>query len=323
MAKLRRSRFLAAGASAVAAAAAGIAPAAAQQSTVIRVLGNPNDDATSLYWAQRSGMFQKAGLDVRIDPGAGVSGAQVAAAVIGGNYDVGKSSVTSIFEAHEKGIPFKILAPASIQDTAVPFVGTIALKDAPIRTGKDLENQIVGVSSLSSIGRPAVCAWVEASGGDWRSVKFVEIPLTQAPAAVQQRRVIASEVAQPLLATSLATGNFRNLPTYQAIAPRFFLTIWFTTDEWSAKNPQAARTFARVLAQSANYTNAHHAETAPIMAEASHTDPAVMLNMQRSINGSLLLAALIQPAIDASAKYGALKAPFPARDVIDPQAAIR
>lgn len=316
---LARSRFLA---FAAASAAAGIAQrASAQELTQVRVLGNPNDDSTSLYYALKTGMFKKAGLDVTID--MGTSGAAVAAAVAAGSYEIGKSSVTSIFQAHEKGLPFTLIAPASVQEASAPFAGMIALKESPIRTGKDLENQTVGLSSLSSIGRAAVCSWVEASGGDWKSVKFVEIPLTQAAAAVEQKRVYASETAQPLLATALANSAIRNLPVYQAIAPRFFLTVWFTTKEWSAKHPDAARAFARVMATSAAYVNAHHAETAPIMAEASGTDLAVIQNMQRVVNGTTLTPALLQPTINVAAKYGALKAPFLAQEMIDSNAAAR
>jgi ABC-type nitrate/sulfonate/bicarbonate transport system substrate-binding protein len=317
MDSLARSRFLAlAAATAVTGAAR---PARAQDLKAVRVLGNPNDDSTSLYYALKAGLFAKAGLDVHID--TSTSGAAVAAAVIGGSYDIGKSSVTSIFQAHEKGIPFTLIAPASIQEPATPFAGTLVLKDAPIRTGKDLENQIVGVSSLSSIGRPAVCSWVESTGGDWRAVKFVEIPLTQAAAAVEQKRVVASETAQPMLATALAAGNLRTLPTYTTIAPRFVLTTWFTTKAWSAAHPDIAHAFARVMADSAAYTNAHHAETAPIMAAAGNVDVAVINGMQRVINGSVLQPALIQPAINVSARYGPLTAAFPAQEIIDAHAA--
>jgi len=312
---LRRSTFLALG---TAALAVPRLDAQAQSLTTIRVMGNPNDDATSVFYAIKTGMFQKAGLDIHVE--SGTSGAAVAAAVAGGSFDIGKSSITSIFEAHEKGVPFALLAPAGIQETAAPFAATLALKDSPVKSGKDLENQVVGVSSLSSIGRAAVCRWVDRAGGNWHTVQFVEIPLTQAAAAVSQKRVVAAEIAQPLLAASLATGNFQNLPTYQALAPRFVFTCWFTTKDWSSKYPDLARSFARVVAQSAAFTNTHHADTAPVMAAASGVELPVLQNMQRVNDGTTLDPAQIQPLIDASAAYGMLKASFPARDIVDPNA---
>jgi NitT/TauT family transport system substrate-binding protein len=315
---ISRSRF-----AGLAAAALVLPPltARAQTPATIRVMGNPNDDATSVFYAIKAGLFTKAGLDIHIE--TGTSGAAVAAAVAGGSFDIGKSSITSIFEAHEKGIPFALLAPAGIQELAAPFAGTLALKDGPIHSAKDLENQVVGVSSLSSIGRAAVCRWVDKAGGNWRSVQFVEIPLTQAQAAVLQKRVVASEIAQPLLAAALATGNFQNLPTYQAIAPTFAFTCWFTTRDWSARHPDLARAFARVVAQSAAFTNAHHSDTAPIMAQASGVDIAVLQNMQRVNDGAAVDPLQVQPLIDAAAAYGMLKASFPAREIIDTNALAR
>jgi NitT/TauT family transport system substrate-binding protein len=316
---IRRSHFLAA--ACCTAAYASFARSARAAATPVRIMGNPNDDSTSLYYAMRSGMFDRAGLNVTID--VGTSGAAVAAAVLGGSYDVGKSSITSILEAHEKGIPFTLLAPASIQEPATPFAATLTLRDGPVATGKDLEGQIVGLSSLSSIGRAAVCSWVEKTGGNWRAVQFVEIPLTQAAAAVSQKRVVASEIAQPLLAAALTSGSFRTLPTYDTLAPRFALTVWFTTRAWSSKQSDAARAFATTIARSAVFTNSHHADTAPVMAQASGVDLAVIQAMPRVVNGTTLEPAQLQPIIDASTKYGILKASFPARDIIDPNAVVR
>ncbi len=287
----------------------------------IRVQGNLNDDSTAFYYAQKSGMFQKAGLDVTIE--RGTSGAGVAAAVLAGSYDVGKSSITSILEAHEKGIPLTLLAPAGIQDVTAPYGGMLVLKDASIKSGKDLENQTVGLSSLSSIGRAAVCSWAEKNRGNWRAIQFVEIPLTQAAGAVTQKRVIASETVQPSLAAALDTGAFQALPVYDTLAPRFALTVWFTTKDWSAKHPDQARAFARTIAQAATYTNSHQAETAPLIAQATGVELSVIQHMQRVSNGTVLAPKELQPVINASSKYGLLKAAFAASDVIDQNAVIR
>lgn len=318
MRSIKRSAFVSLAAAAVAGNARGVR---AQGLTPVRVLGNANDDATSLFYAIRAGLFQSAGLDVHIDPGT--SGAAVAAAVAGGSYDIGKSSANPIFEAHQNGIPFGVLAPAGIQSAAAPFAGMLLTKDSPIRTGADMNGQIVGLTSLSSISRVAISSWVDKNGGDWRAVKYVEISSSEAPGAVAQKRVVTAECGQPLLQSVLETGTFRLLPAYEAIAPRFLLTLWFTTKDWSAKHPDAARTFARVIARAATFVNAHHAETVAMMAEVSHVDAAVIAKMQRVVDGTVIEPGLLQPTIDASAKYGTLKATFPAQEIIDPNALTR
>ena len=314
---ISRSEFVA-----VTAAAVAVAGTPARAQTVpIRVQGNINDDSTAFYYAQKSGLFKKAGLDVTIEPGT--SGAAVAATVLGGSYDLGKSSITSILEAHEKGIPFTLLAPAGIQEIAAPYGGMLVLKETSIKSGRDVENQTVALSSLSSIGRAAVCSWVEKNGGNWRAVQFVELPMTQAAGAVAQKRVFAAETVQPFFAQALDTGTYQALPVYDTLGQRFALTVWFTTRDWSAKHPEQARAFTRTLAQAAAYTNAHEAETAPLMAQATNVDVAVFRQMRRVVNGTILAPAQLQPIISACTKYGSLKASFPAADVIDRNAVTR
>ena len=308
-----RSDFLSL--AAAAALTAGLASPAAADTFPVRVQGNLNDDSIAFYYSQKSGLFQKAGLDVTIE--RGTSGAGVAAAVLAGSYEVGKSSITSILEAHEKGIPFTLIAPAGIQDVSAPYGGMLALKETALKSGKDLENQTVGLSSLSSIGRAAVCSWVEKNGGNWKAVQFVEIPLTQAAGAVTQKRVIASETVQPFLAQALDSGTFQALPVYDTLAPRFALTVWFTTRDWSAQHPDQAKAFAKTIAQAAAYTNAHQAETAPLLAQATSVELGVIQHMQRVTNGAALVPGQLQPIINAATRYGLLKASFPATEVID------
>jgi NitT/TauT family transport system substrate-binding protein len=133
-----RARFLALTASSLAAAgyARPAAAAAISPPLTIRVSGTPLDDTTALYYAIKSGMFARAGLSVEMTLGA--NGAAVLAAVISGNFDIGKSSMISIFEGHEKGLPFTVIAPAGMQEPAVPNGSTIILKESLIASGKDL-----------------------------------------------------------------------------------------------------------------------------------------------------------------------------------------
>ena len=51
--------------------------------------------------------------------------------------------------------------------------------------------------------------------------------------------------------------------------------------------------------------------------------PEIIAKMVRVTAGTELVPAQIQPAIDASAKYGTLKKAFPAREIIDPNAPVR
>lgn len=304
-----------AGCIALAGELAAVEPAGAAGLKPLWVAVAPSDGVTSVLYAKRAGLFEKAGLDVTLEIQR--NGSAVAAAVLSNAYDIGNSSVTSIFLAHENGLPVTLVAPAGVFDTKSPYAGALVVKDSPLKLDKDANGQTVGVVSLAGIGHDAFCAWVEQHGGDPHSLQFAEIPFSVGPAALEQRRVVATEMTTPVLTSAMDSGNFRLIPIYTAIAPTFILSTWFTSQQYANQNPDTVRTFARVVADAASYVNDHHSETAPAVAEFTGIPLSQVLRMPRSTQGTRLEPALIQPAIDAAVKYGSLKAPFQARDIIN------
>jgi NitT/TauT family transport system substrate-binding protein len=315
---LRRSHFLQrTSAFAGTALAAAARPVRAADLKPVRVAVAPSDGVTSVLYAKRAGLFEKAGLDVTLEIQR--NGSAVAAAILSNTYDIGNSSVTSVFLAHEKNLPFTLVAPAGVYDAkSPPYGGAITLKNSPLKFDKDVNGEIFGTASLGGIGHDAFCGWVEQHGGDAHSLRFTEVPFSLAPQAIEQHRIVAAEIATPVLTTAMDTGDFRIVPIYNAIAPLFMVSAWFTSRQFSTANPDLVRAFARVVADSAAYVNAHHAETAAVVAEFTSVPMSQVQRMPRSVQGSRLDPALLQPAIDAAAKYGSLKASFPAQDLIDP-----
>jgi NitT/TauT family transport system substrate-binding protein len=162
----------------------------------------------------------------------------------------------------------------------------------------------------------ALMAWVEQHGGDPKTMKFVEVPFTAAVAAVESGRVAAAECSYPAIAVALERG-MHLIPAYDGLGSQYVLTAWVTTKDYSAKHPEAVRTFNRAYVESATYTNAHHAETAPMMAEFTGIQLATIQHMVRGTAGTAIVPGLLQTVIDASVKYGAIKHSFPAQELID------
>jgi NitT/TauT family transport system substrate-binding protein len=229
--------------------------------------------------------------------------------VLSGSLDFGKSSLPTLLEAHEKGLPVVLAWPSVLYDAHSPYVAFIVAKDGP-QNARDFNGQTVAVSSLGDLGTISFLAWMDQHGGDSKSVHFTEVPLSAAAAAVAEKRVAAA----------LASGGVRLLPTLTALAPLFLLAAWFTTADYAAAHPMVLRALARTWADSARYTNGHHAETVPLMAEFTGITAETIARNPRAELGIRLDAAQIQPLIDASAKYGAIKRAFAAREIIDPNA---
>ena len=280
----------------------------------VRIASIPNDDMTSVLYAWKSGMFAKAGLDVQVDKAT--SGAAVATALIGKTYDIGKSSITPIFDAYEKGLPFTIIACAAIYDAKEPYGGMVVLPDSPIRTGKDMNGKIMGINSLNDIGRVALDAWMTSTGGDTKTVKYIELPMSASPPALAQHRIDAGQMTNPPLAAALAAHQVRMIPTFSAVAPRFLFSVWFTTKEYAEKNPQVIKTFASVVARAARYVNTHHQQTVDLVAQWTGIAPETVATMPRVENGEALVPAQLQPVIDASVRDGVIKKSFAAADLL-------
>lgn len=290
----------------------------AQALQSVALLATPSDDMTPILYAQSSGLFRSFGLEVTVTTAA--SGAAAASAVSSGTYAFGKSSLLTLLVAHEKGLPYTLVAGDVIYDRRSPYVGFIVSAQAGLRTGKDFADKLIGVSSLGDMGALGLEAWVEAHGGDPARLRFVEIPLSAGMAAVDAGRVAAAEASEPILADALESGKLL-VPAYDVFAKTFLMAAWFTTRDYSQSHPDVVRAFARAFAAAATYTNAHHAQTAAMIAEFTHVPISVIQRMSRAIAGTALVPSQIQPVIDTAVKYGALERRFPARELIDPNAA--
>ena len=284
--------------------------------TVVRVAGVQTDDITPLVYAMRSGMFARAGLDVQSI--ATNSGAATSAAVASGSYEIGKSSLLSLMNAHLRGVPLIVVAAGVVHDTHNPFAKLVVAAGEPgFTTGKDFNGKTIAVSALNDLSTVSTDAWVEKHGGDIKTVKYVELPVSAMMTAVVEHRVDAAFILYPSLAEAMASGKVRAVSApYDAIAPFFVLSGWFTTSDYAQKHPDVIRTFVRVMYQAAAYANRHTSETAPMMSEVTKVPMSVYSTMPRVGAATSTNLRDWQPLIDAAAEYGAIPRSFPARDFI-------
>lgn len=304
-----------------AALAAALPARAIAQSTAapvtLRLGATPSDDMTPIVYGTKAGMFQKAGLDLQVTRMS--NGPSVMAGVLSGAFDIGKTSVGTVFDAHEKGLPFTIVAIAIVYQSKAPYAAYVVPRDSPIRTGKDFNNQLISTGAIGGIGQMALFAWVDQHGGDSKSVRFVEIPYTASVAAVEAGRVAAAEMSYPAMAVALEHG-LRTIPVFDALGAEYAFVVWVTTKDFSAKRPEAVRAFHRAYSEAATYTNGHHAETAPLMAEFTGIPLATIQGMVRGAAGPSIIPGQLQPVIEACVKFGTIKRSFPAQEIIDSNA---
>jgi NitT/TauT family transport system substrate-binding protein len=232
-------------------------PARAQSANVIRLGCTMADDDTALYYAYRTGLYKKAGIDVQWTTMG--SGGATTQAIIGGALDVGKSSLIPLFAARAKGIPVVLVAPGGIYNEKAPFAVLVQAADVNLRSAKDLEGKTIGVAGLGDTTQLVISMWMDDHGGDSKTLKYVEIPNSAQTAALEQHRIDAALLLNPQLEEALLAGKAKRLSLPMSeIAPVFMLGAWFAMADWATKNAALVKSFAEVTAQAAAYTNAHH-----------------------------------------------------------------
>jgi NitT/TauT family transport system substrate-binding protein len=309
---MHRRRFLAASSAIASALVFPRRPARADDTVRIGTL--TIDNTAEVFYAQELGMFAKAGLTVDIQ--IFQSGSASAAALAGGAIDLGIADSVAMAAAHARGVPLTYIAPATIYTKANPSYVLMVPANSPIKTAKDFNGKTLAVNGIKNILQIPTEAWLDNNGGDSKSVKFVELPFPAMGPAMIAGTIAGASVSEPFVTNFLDGGKIRAISVADKnVAPEFMFSGWTTTADWASKHPDAVRKLVAVFADAAKWGNANHAQSAQILVKASKMPAEVANKMVRAYYGERLDVALLQPVIDACAKYGTIPKPFPAAEV--------
>jgi NitT/TauT family transport system substrate-binding protein len=284
----------------------------AQQPDHLRLGTAPVEVGALVYYAADEGFFKKAGLDVELV--AAANGPAIAAAVASGTLDMGSGNALSIAQAHERGLNFVYVAPAGAYTSAVPTAACVVAKNSPVRTARDLNGKTIAVATLGSLGEIAFRAWLDQNGADMSTVKFVEMPYSSMDTAIVAGRVDAAAMEEPALDRLLASDGRLLSRCYDAIAKDFSEGGYFATADFVKSHFDLVKRFATVINQTARWANANQSTTAAILAKYSGISTADLVHRVHYYDK--LDPSELQPLITAAAKYGTLKAPFPASEIV-------
>ncbi len=293
-------------------AAARPCPAVAAD-TVVRLGIQPVESAGQAFFGLDLGYFQAAGMDVRLTTLA--NGAELVAAVIGGSLDVGQSAVGSVAQAHVKGLDVKLIAPAGMALASAATDLTLVAKDSPIKTAADLNDKVVAVNGIGNSLMYGTQAWIDKNGGDSKRVKWIELPFSSMADAIASHRVDAATLVEPYVSDAKSVARVLAAPL-DAIAARCPATTWFANGDWLARRPDIAAKVVDVFRRAALWGNVHASEAGAILLRYTKIKPETLAVITRSTFGTDLIAAEIQPLIDAGVRYGDIQRAVAANDLI-------
>jgi NitT/TauT family transport system substrate-binding protein len=274
-------------------------------------LAAPALDATALmFYANELGFFKNAGLDVELQ--ALANGEAVTTALTGGAIDIGCSQAVSVFIAFKRGLPIAIVASGGMQ---TPTAGVFFVpKDSTAQSGRDLDGKTIACVGIKGLAQFGTQAWLDKTGGNSSSVKFIELSGAQIAIALADNRIDGAFVPEPFVTASRRVARALANPM-EAIAPTFLSAPHVAMLPWARSHPDEVRKFQAAIHDAAVFANKNHDRTAEVLVRVAHADPSLVSASVRAVFGERLDPAQLQPLINATAKYGGIPA-FPATDII-------
>jgi NitT/TauT family transport system substrate-binding protein len=235
---------------------AGAASAADTPKTAVTVQAGfiPVTDVAALYLGDEVGIFKKHGIDLKVN--MGTTGAALVPAVMSGEYNFAFSSLVSLLQARDKGLPVKIIAAGS-SSTGTNGADVTMIHAGPnggIKSAKDLEGKTVSVNALNGLLQLLGSIAVKADGADPKKVRFIELGFADALAALQSGKIDAMVGAEPFGTAAIAAGYTAINSPYITMSQKSMLTsAYFTFEDQLAKNPELFRNIRAAINESLEY----------------------------------------------------------------------
>jgi NitT/TauT family transport system substrate-binding protein len=291
----------------------GACPLRAQTLTTVRVAAPPFDNTAPVYYALDLGYFKDAGLTIDFAPGLNNAAAALAA-LSSGSIDLSAASITSVAAAHLAGVNVKIIAASQQSSDQAPSEVLMVRKESALKSAVDFNGKTIAIIGLKSLMQVAAMSWSDKHGGDSKTLKFIELPVPQMCSQLEAGRIDAIITFEPFAtgcASARIVGNVDD-----GIAPRFLTVAFVGLDDWLTSHRDIAARFAAAISKASTWANSHPRESAAILVKYAHLDPAIVAGMKRANYAADATPALVQPVIDASARYGGISRAFPVSEIL-------
>ena len=206
------------------------------EKTSVRLKWISQAQFAGFYTAQSEKIYEKAGLDVQIDPaGPNISSIQ---SVVSGNDEFGIAGADQIISAIDNGVP--IVAVAVIyRETPESLVSKKSLN---IKEPKDLEGKTVGVI----YGNDEILYYLFLKENNVNKDAINEVPAITGISQVMTDKVDAKMAYEMNDAVLLKLeGEEVNLLKFREYGVHFYADTIFTTKEMVEKNPEKVEKFVK------------------------------------------------------------------------------
>ena len=187
-------------------------------------------------------------------------------------------------------------------------------KDSTAQSGRDLDGKTIACVGIKGLAQLGTQAWLDKTGGNSSSVKFLELSGAQIAVALADGRIDGAFVPEPFVSASRKVARAITNPM-MAIAPTFLSAPHVAMLPWAKAHQDEVRKFQTAIRNAAVWANKNHDRTAEILVRVAHANPEIVAASVRAEFGERLDPAQLQPLINVTAKYDGIPA-FPATDII-------
>jgi NitT/TauT family transport system substrate-binding protein len=284
--------------------------------TKVKVGVLPIANAAPLYIARDQGFFEAEGIE--IEPQVAQGGSELVTSLVAGDSQFAFLGYVPVIVGKAKGLPVKIIANADngAKTPDEEWQIIMSARDSDIREPQDLEGKTIALNALRGVGEVTVKAAMEAEGADPDSVKFIEIPFPEMPAALEKGRVDAIWAPEPFLTQVLGAGGHAVLPVYQSLGPLFPNGGYATTDKYIAENEKVVEGFARAIDKGLRYATDNPEAARKAITTFTKIPPDVVPKIRLPLWPAKIDREQLTDLIGYTQKYGVIEDTFPVDDMI-------
>jgi NitT/TauT family transport system substrate-binding protein len=295
----------------------GSAPAADENGVTTLTVGVlPIGNAAPLYLGMEKGFFREENLELK--PQLAQSGNELATTLVSGDSQVAFLGYVPVIVARAQGLPLKVVANADNgADTAEDeWQVILSRKGSDIREPADLEGKTVAVNALKGVAEVALKGALEKEGVDPDSIKLLEIPFPEMPAALDKGRVDAIWGVEPFLTQALAGGAQEVLAPNPTLGAAFPNGTYATTDKYLEENAEVMERFTRAMNRSSEYATEHPDEARAVIPTFTQIPEEVAQEMRLPLWPTEIDRAQLEDLIGYTQKYGVIDDTFPVDEMV-------
>jgi NitT/TauT family transport system substrate-binding protein len=276
----------------------------------------PIANAAPMYLGMQKGFFKEEGLELK--PAMAQSGNELVTALLSGDSQFAFLGYVPVIVARSKGLPIKVVANADTgaETREDEWQVIMSPKGSDVREPEDLAGQTVAVNALKGVAEVGLKAALEKEGVDPESVKLLEVPFPEMPAAMEAGRVDAMWAPEPFLTTVLEQGAQEVLAPYITLGKLFPNGTYATTEQFLGKSSDVAERFARAMNRSSQYATEHPDEARAIIPTFTQIKPEVAEKIRLPLWPTEIDRAQLEDLVGYTQKYGVIEKPVSVDEMV-------